>query len=337
MTPSAPVANPMSSRRDRDRSFKRAVSLFILVSMLLVLGTIWLGNTPINPFENKFRLHFETNHVMGIQIETPVTLAGIMIGKVVNMEFGKNNNIHVTLRLLKRYHDKIRGDSTITFNQPMVGNPTLDITLGSDGQPVLKEGSYLPLERTQAIGDLMAKVSPVLENLNQILEHTAQISGQWVNPEDHIQKSLVNVERFTAQTAQLMEKLNATVPPMMTTLHQSANQGLRQADGLLGEARKGVQGVPSVLSKLDALLANSQEIVVNLAMLSRQLEKLAPKVPALVQQSRDVMEEAEVLMRNINHSILFDSGRGEAAGSQKGPWISPRDVPLPLPLLPSAR
>ncbi|MBF0213522.1 MAG: MCE family protein [Magnetococcales bacterium] len=327
------VTNPMTTRRDRDRSFKRAVTLFFLFSMLLVLGTIWLGNTPINPFENKYRLHFSTSHVLGIQIETPVTLAGIMIGKVVSMEFSTHNQIQVGMRLLKRYQDKIRTDSRITFNQPMVGNSSLDISLGSKQQPMLQEGDYLPLERSREIGDLVERFSPILDNLDRTMKHLAQLSGQWMEPDEPFQQILQQAVQLTAHTVRLMEGLQTRLPPMLDRMDQSVGRSLRQADGLLLDARKGVQAVPPLMGKVEGVVERTQEILSNLVIISRQLEKLTPKVPALVQQGQDVMDEAEMLMRNLNHSILFDDPRMDPE-QWRIPLITPRDVPLSIPRMP---
>lgn len=317
--------NPMSSRRDRDRSFKRAVSLFMLFSMLLVLGTIWLGNTRINPFENKYRLYFLTSHVLGIQIETPVTLAGILIGKVENMEFSKDNNIRVTLRLLKRHQERIRGDSHITFNQPVFGSPSLDISLGSGEQPVLQDGTFLPLERTQEIGELIERVTPILESLNHTLRNVAALTDQWVDPQAEVQQSLRHIAELTAHTARLQGRLESDLPAVL----HSAREALVQADGLMADARKGVRAVPSVLGRAGEVLEQVREIAASLVVLSRQLALLSPRVPALVQQSRDVMQEAENLMRNLNHSILFDEPRGSAGQPRSMPAM-PRVLPPPL-------
>ncbi|MBF0614877.1 MAG: MCE family protein [Magnetococcales bacterium] len=322
--------NPMSSRRDRDRSFKRSVSLFFLFSMLLVLGTIWLGNTPINPFENKYRLYFITSHVLGIQIETPVSLAGILIGKVENMEFSKDNNIRVTLRLLKRYQERIRGDSHITFTQPMVGNPSLDISLGSADQPILKDGDLLPLERTQEISAFLDRLTPILESVDRIMTHVAILTGQWVDPKQPFQESLRHVAQLTGQSARLMARLETELPETVASVRQT----VQQAEGVLVETRKGVRAVPPVLGKAEGVLMTVQEMATHLAMVSRQLEQLAPKMPGLVQQSRDAMQEAEKLMRNVNHSILFDDPQQRITRERHPSAVSPRALPLSVPKVP---
>lgn len=353
------MVESIPSWKNRDRRFKQAISLFILVSMFLVLGILWLGHTSSHPFDSKYDLYMELTHAEGVKKDTPVTLAGIPVGKVSEMQFTTDNTIRVTLRLLKKHMSRIRQDSVVTLSKPFVGMTALDISLGSPSAPVLNHAHSIALGRGSDITDLLGQLPATLARVDAILANVNTLSGQLVDPGQNFQKSLLhistaladlsqltsqlnqkdqgvqrtmeNLDRLSTEAADLMQTLHTSVPRMVAGLNQAATQSVQQVERTVREMQTTIQSVRPLLAQVQTMLENTNKIAVDVSKVTEQLGKVSPEIPAFVYQGQDVMRESETLMRRINQSILFgSSGEKEAADGRL--IDTPRDIPLVTPL-----
>lgn len=349
------------TRKNRDRKFKQTVGLFVLISMTLVLGTLWLGNASINPFDTRYLLYIELDHAEGLKPETPVTLAGLLVGRVSNIQFAERNKIRVTVSLLTKHQDKVRKDSYINLVKPMLGGASLDISLGSPDRPVLKDGASILLKKDTSIADLIAQMPSKLVYVETILANVATLSGQLIDPEETLQKSLAsvehslenmlklsdqltkkdeklqqtlaNLERLSGEAAKLMAVVHTTMPSMLGDLNKTANKSIHQVEGLLTELQGTVHAIQPVLGQVNTMLGATTKIAEDVAKITGQLGKASPKIPVLLNQGQEMMGEASVLLRSVNNSFLF---RSDAAADAKNSRLvhTPRDLPMTFPTTP---
>ncbi|MBF0399449.1 MAG: MCE family protein [Magnetococcales bacterium] len=329
----------------RDRMFKQATTLFVLISMVLVLGIIWLGNTDNNPFDAKYYLQMELDHAEGLKKETPVTLAGIMVGKVYDLKFTETNKILVTLRLLKKYMAKIHQDSVVTLVKPFVGSVSLDIRLGSADAPVLQNDQRIAFSSGGGISELLAQVPEILTEVDSILTNVKQLTAQFVDPVRPFQQSMAHVNTILLDLAQVSDQLaqkGTTLQQIIDHLEQLSNGAAtlmqsvqsttpKQVERLVWELQKSLQMVQPVLGQVREVLQNTNRIAADVAKVTEQLGKISPEVPVLVRQGKEVMRETESLMRRVNNSVLFGGSAGKA-GADSRLTHTPRDLPSFPPL-----
>lgn len=325
----------------RDRMIKQVTTLFVLVSMVLVLGIIWLGNTNNNPFDAKYYLHMELDHAEGLKKETPVTLAGIMVGKVYDLKLTETNKILVTLRLLKKYMNKIHQDSVVTLVKPFVGSVSLDIRLGSADRPILQNDQMIAFSSSGGISELVAQVPEILTEVHSILTNVKQLTGQFVDPERPFQQSMAHFQTILLDLAQVSDQLaqkGTTLQQTIDHLEQLTNGAAtlmqrvesttpERVEQLVLELQKTLQMVQPVLGQVREVLQNTSRISGDVAKVTEQLGKISPEVPVLVRQSKDVMRETESLMRRVNNSVLFGGADGKT-GAESRLTHTPRDLPV---------
>lgn len=228
------------SSKDRDKRLKQSVGLLMLLTIGLVALTIWFGNIAIDPLEEKLRLHVIMDHAFGISEGTPVTLAGIPTGQVKQIFFNTDNKIQLILEVSLKHGQNIRGDSQITLNSPILGKPTLDISLGSNAYPLLVEGASIPLNKQPDIAAIMAQLPPKLQKIDKILSNTDILIQQLIDPEaafqtslQQISKSMESINDFTSQmtkqdghlrkSLENLAQLSADFSILVKNLHNTQN------------------------------------------------------------------------------------------------------------------
>ncbi len=299
-------------RFKRDRRFKQIVSLFIFVSMGLVLGILWLGNATSNPFGAKYFLQMELVHAGGLKKDTPVTLAGIMVGNVSDLQLTDNNKIRVTLCLFKKYMEKIRDDSVVTLIKPYFGRASLDISLGSSETAVLQNNQLIQFDKTNDINDVFVQLPETLAHVDTILANMKTFTEQLLDPDGHFQKGLLHADGALVDLSRMTNQVEKTALDGQKTL---------------SDAQKTVQLAQPLAEQLRSLLEKGNQMAVDLAKVSEQLAKASPEIPVFVNHGRDVMQEAEALMHRVNHFVplgLLDT----KDGSDGRLTYTPRDLPM---------
>jgi phospholipid/cholesterol/gamma-HCH transport system substrate-binding protein len=125
------------------------VGLLVLVGAGLLIFILAIVGSNIKLFTPEYRLMLFVPNIEGLVNGSMVTLAGRKIGYVNDMRFVQvegQNGVQVELKLDKSFQDRITDHSqAIIRTIGLLGDKYVDISLGSPGEQVLKEGEYLKM------------------------------------------------------------------------------------------------------------------------------------------------------------------------------------------------
>jgi phospholipid/cholesterol/gamma-HCH transport system substrate-binding protein len=125
------------------------VGLLVLVGAGLLIFILAIVGSNIKLFTPEYRLMLFVPNIEGLVNGSMVTLAGRKIGYVNDMRFVQvegQNGVQVELKLDKSFQDRITDHSqAIIRTIGLLGDKYVDISLGSPGERVLKEGEYLKM------------------------------------------------------------------------------------------------------------------------------------------------------------------------------------------------
>jgi len=157
-----------------ERQIQMRIGALVLAAILLFIGFVLSIGRRSALFEERFSLWASFSSTEGLAVGAPVRLAGVTVGNVTRISFGrdpKDRRIVLTLTVMQRVRDRIREDSVASIGTiGLVGDKVLDITVGSDDRPPLPPGGQL------------ASVDPIdysqlLQKGDRILDHVTRISG----------------------------------------------------------------------------------------------------------------------------------------------------------------
>lgn len=198
----------------------------------------------------------------GLVKSSPVMLDGFQVGLVSNIEYQYDNpgNIMVTFDLNRKL--RLPSGTTATLVGSLVGNPTIELTLGHLDSPLLSDGDTLlaaiePGILDQLTGGLLTQVESMIKHTDSLIVGVESLinNGSLTN-------SLSSIEQTTKELTILTQSLNKTIDQDLPGI-------LNNIDGLTAE----LSGFGTKLNQLDlnGTLMKADKAVENLSDLTVRL------------------------------------------------------------------
>jgi len=238
--------------------------------VMLVIGVKFLKGRGVFTKEN--HIYAVYSDVQGLKQSNPVVINGLQIGRIENLDGGKDmKRIVVTVLLSKDVN--IPTNSLAVINPNLLGSPTMEIQLGN-ANTFLKSGDTLLTtlssgafdEALKLINPVLYEVKNAVKSLDSVLISVSTVID--ANTKDNIRSILANVNTATASfiiTSQSLQKL------------------VDVQNGALGQS---LENMKSFTASLNANNGHFDSIIKNTEVFSNKLSKIDLK------QTLDTLQEA---------------------------------------------
>ncbi|MFQ5963965.1 MAG: MlaD family protein [Candidatus Scalinduaceae bacterium] len=152
---------------------------FVLIMLTAFSIVIFVLGTEKGYFKKQFTIYTTFSNVVGIQAGAPVRLAGVTVGKVVDVNIPQDlseNKLEVTMKIETRVQNRIRTDSfaSIKWLSYVTGDPYIEIIIGSRNKAMVKEGDFIqgidPPDYSEAFESGINVVDTIYKNLKKFEE-----------------------------------------------------------------------------------------------------------------------------------------------------------------------
>jgi phospholipid/cholesterol/gamma-HCH transport system substrate-binding protein len=293
-----------------ERQMQVRIGALVLTAILLFVGFVLSVGKRSALFEERYSLWTSFSSTEGLAEGAPVRLAGVTVGNVTRISFGrdlKDRRIVLTLSLEQRVRDRIREDSLASIGTiGLVGDKVLDITVGSADRPALQSGARLasadPLDYSQLAqkGDrILDNVTRITASLDEFLSGGESAEGKRNLSEAvrSLRTTLVQLEKgqgmlhgliYGREGADLLERVDRTVQSLERTA-----RAIESERGLLHTLIYDTQAT-EILSRLDR---TSQELE-GLVRSAREGKGLIPSL-FFNPEGAKVLEEIQAAARDM--------------------------------------
>ena len=156
------------------------VGLTIFIGLVIFFVFIFLVGTEGNYFSSTYDLKIFVDNTEGLSEGSMVTLGGLKIGSVSDLEFTKRNGengINITLSIKSNYKNQITNSSNATIKTiGLLGDRFVDISIGRPNDPPLSQGEFLPVNPTFSFDKLGTKIQPALDDFSRLLANLRSIT-----------------------------------------------------------------------------------------------------------------------------------------------------------------
>ncbi len=261
---------------------EKLAGTFVLVAVGLLVWLLLSSQKTQNLFEEEITLYAKMSSIQAVNKDTNVIISGLDIGAVTDVDIDDENNVVITMSILKKYQKLIRTDSTaelLNFKFALLGKSVIEISVGSPQLPVIEDGSTLVIKESFNLVQLVAKFEPVLVTLQDSIKKINDIL-QAIDPQK-IGENLSNLDSISND--------------LKVITHQ-----IRQGKGAAGNAifNEDMQDdVVTTTANLKQLTEQTKGIIEQTRLLLISLQQQVDEIPELTDKVKPLLDEADKTIR----------------------------------------
>ncbi|MFS8082436.1 MAG: MlaD family protein [Ginsengibacter sp.] len=279
--------------------------LAIVGISLLVVGFSFLKGKDL--FKKENHLYARYQDVQGLNKSNPVVINGLQVGRIENLDGGKNmKNILVTITLFKDIN--IPKNSLAVINPNLLGSPTMEIQLGNGTKYLQSGDTLLTTLSGGAFDEALKLINPVLYEVRNA-----------VSSLDSVLHIVTGVFDPTTKTniKDVVANLNA-VTASFTISARSLQEMLDVQKGALSQSLQNVNKFTSNLnsnnSKFNDIVENARTASSKLASvnLNKSLDSLNVAINNFKEGSQKINSKDGSLGLLLNDKTLYNNLEGTA-------------------------
>jgi len=279
----------------------KAVILLVVIGALIVAFFLYVMYAR-GVFEPTQQLVLVTDNSEGVIPGMDMTFAGFPIGRVRQVDLGKDGKVNVLVDIPRADAKWLRTTSVFTLESSVVGQTRLRAYSGILTDPPLPDKAQRPVLR----GDAAAEIPRLLSTARSLLENLQNMTQEG----SAIANTLGNVETFSgrltgkygvlgtalggdAEAQKLLQTLQRVDAILAKTdrrvfgkngVMDDAQAAVRELNGVLQDARGTLQKVDAVLVEAQAVGANARNATQDLGRLRGEVDASLRKVNRLVDE-----------------------------------------------------
>ncbi|SDE87860.1 phospholipid/cholesterol/gamma-HCH transport system substrate-binding protein [Massilia sp. PDC64] len=279
----------------------KALFLLVLIGALIVAFFLYVMYAR-GVFEKTQELVLVADDSSGVIPGMDMTFAGFPIGRVRQVELGRDGKVNILVDIAKNDAKWLRTTSVFTLESSVVGETRLRAYSGVLTDPPLPDHAQRPVLR----GDAAAEIPRLLATARTLLENLETMT----RPDSHIGNTLANVDALSGRLSGRYGVLgtalggDAEAEKLLQTLHRvdallaktdqrvfgkkgvmdDAQSAIRELNGLLADARGTLQKADGVLAEAQAVAKNAHAATDDLGRLRGEVDASLRKVNRLVDE-----------------------------------------------------
>jgi phospholipid/cholesterol/gamma-HCH transport system substrate-binding protein len=243
------------------------VGAMILVALVVIAIAILKLGQSARLFTKRYTLVSFVPNTAGLRVGGQVTVAGQLAGSVKEIEFlpvdnDTLRNLKIIVEVDQSVQSQVRRDSQAKLKtQGLLGDKLFDISPGTPGFPVLKEGDTLKLGDAVDYEAVLVQASDALDQVVTLTASLQKVANEVVAGQGTVGQLLTNRAMYDnlnaalANTGTLMARLQnpkGTVGQLLDdpTLYNNLNRVLVAADSVVTELGAGVNSGNGTVGKL---------------------------------------------------------------------------------------
>lgn len=207
------------------------VGVFLAAGLAVLLTTIFMLGSNKSMFQEVVEVSSYFDSVQGLNKGAVVSLAGVKVGNIENIEFDANRNlVKVTARIEADSKNKIKKDSRVEIRtQGALGDKFLYITPGASSTETISNGDEIASDYGNDILSVLSKRGNESEKLFDILNDLKVITGSLAQ-QNKLPNIVNNMEKASANLANLnVASINGSVAKLESIMNK-----VDRGEGTLG-------------------------------------------------------------------------------------------------------
>ncbi|MBD3420994.1 MAG: MCE family protein [Chitinivibrionales bacterium] len=266
------------------------VGLFLAVPAAVLISVMFY-EVATKLFEKSFDLHVCYAQSIPLKKNSEVLIRGIPVGHIKELTLDRSGTIQVAFDVKEKYRNLVRIDSKARLKQKsfLVGDWTIELTIGSTAKPIVRDNDTLQVEVTTPVENMLAKVEFLLGAVQQTVDTLNAGRGTLGR--------LLKDDSLYAMVLDLGDDVDEVAIGMETTL-RNFDQALHSFETLGQGGKKMIDSAVILVDQFNGLMENVDSLVTNTHALPKNLEAVMAGL------TRDI-EQTEILLKALQRHWLL--------------------------------
>ena len=286
-----------------ERARRIRVGTFLIASLVMLAIAVFVVGRTRSLFTRKVQLHTAFDDASGLVVGAPVQLAGVEVGVVQTIHFDrdlKKKQVHVTLAVDRRVLDRIREDSIARLaSRGLLGDALVNITVGSDDQPRLHDGSALRGQESAGLTKIVDQVNLALGDVHTLAADVDHRVGMVFT--DDLGRDLGRAARATADITEHIAEGKGLAHELVYD-----ERFARDAGRALGSTARAAAHLDSTIARVDRVMSEIENGEGTLHALVYR-DDATPALADLGRAARDLADASHALRSGdgLAHNLLY--------------------------------
>ncbi len=263
------------------------LGLFVIISTLLLIVTIYFIGSKQNIFGNTFRVSAVFNNVGGLQLGNNVRYSGINVGTVKNIEMINDTTICVNMVVEDKILKHIKKNAVATIGSDgLVGSMIINIIPSKGASSPLKSGDTISSYSKISTNDMLSTLNKTNENAALLTFDLLKIT-EAINEGKGTIGLLINDSLMAADLKQSIHNINVA--------SLSASKTMDELNAIISSINYDESMAAVILS--DSVYANKIKSMIS------NLEKSSNEINVVIDNLNDVITDVKEGEGTLNYII----------------------------------
>ncbi len=238
---------------EREKRIVVRAGLFVGLGLILAGIVVFVMGKERNLFDQQNVYTGAFENVDGLQLDSPVRLGGLQVGRVVNISFAPDlgdKRIVVTMEIVAKFGERIRADSVARVTgRGVLGDKAIDISFGSPNEAIVPHDGEIQTGTSGDISALLATSSEIVDNVLSISKDLRAGVQEYMKPD--LRNDVTALVKSVRNIADEIESGKGTLHALVYDPKTTEDVRL-----LIARAAKAASSLDSAVAHVDGLLAD---------------------------------------------------------------------------------
>ncbi|KMT65589.1 MlaD family protein [Catenovulum maritimum] len=284
----------------------KVLGAVIIIAAGLILYALYLSQLVNTQTKDDFKLKAHLTQTYGIEVNSSVSLSGVLIGYVSDLTLTNNAQVEITLNLDSDYQKFYREgsylkiDSQLGLSTVLSGSNLIFVT-AQQSTKTLSPNSKISIEEPKSVNDLLEewKVEEIANKAISVVDSLEKVTAKISQNQNSIEQIILNVETLSDNliiSSQLIPEMIENTKEPLTNLSAA---GLTISDTL-----------NQIQPKLNTSLTEISLLTKELRQTNTNLQPAIMELPSLIYNIEDTLSSSQKLMHTLdNHWLIRDESQ----------------------------
>ena len=264
-----------------------SVGIFVVLTALILVVSFGYIIQKKGIFEKKFHYTLIASSGADLIEGMPILYSGFEIGVVTKLTLAEDGRVEVVVEVPKHQLRWIRRSTLFNLNKPLIGSAAIEVESPMLEDEPLDYKSRRKLITIDGVNELIAKVQPVLDDLQDIVSNINDLTDEQAD----LALILKNVELITSKISKtkavssldtIMDEVQGIIQKAEQVILGDRNSSFSKINGMLDDISKKLKRLDQTVEAVNGSASNIEGLTKDVKFSLKKTDEILDGVSGII-------------------------------------------------------